>query len=147
MQQPLKMIETGAPNLDLFFRQIKDMRNVVASAENALAQSQGPDTAVFAERQNDAAFRIGKVDHQGVRTKLLHVARKVEHQRQRAQGEEQSSRSAIFAQRLADPVFSRHFEVEAPESVAVDYGRVKDKACTRQSLAALGRRFDLQSRA
>ena len=89
-------------------------RDVALSHENAVAQAERADRAVFSEREDDAVFGIGEIDEQRLRAKLLHLADEVEHQRQGAQREHQPARAAVLAERVADAVFARHFPIEFP---------------------------------
>ena len=68
------MIEAGAPDLDLLVGQAHDAGDVALSHENAVAQAERADRAVFAEREDDAVFRIGEIEEQRLRAELLHLA-------------------------------------------------------------------------
>jgi hypothetical protein len=114
LHEPLEMVEPGPPNLDVGRWYIHDVRNIVAAAEYSLAQADRANPGVFGEREHDAAFRIRQVDQDRIGTQLLHVAGKVEHHRQRPQGEEQPSRSAVLAKGLVNAVFCGDFVIEFP---------------------------------
>ena len=72
------------------------------------------------------------------------VAHEVEHQRQRAQREEQPAGTAVLAQRVADAVLLRHLEIEPPQPVAVDRGGIDDEAGAVERGAAVGGVLDQQ---
>ena len=64
MREPLEMVEAGAPDVDLLLGHVHDMRDMALAAKNAFAQANGTYLAVLAECQDDAAFRVGKIDQQ-----------------------------------------------------------------------------------
>src|SRR5581483_3344370 len=119
-QQTLEVIDAGAPDLDPPAIEAGDTRDIVASPENTVAQAYGGNRRVFAERQDDPALWIGKVDEQRVRADLQVLARDVEHERQGAQREEKPARPPVFAKGVPDAVPAGNLEVVFPEAVSVD---------------------------
>src|SRR4029078_35592 len=114
LQQALEMIDAGAPDFDLLGGQAHDLRNIVLSHEDAVAEPERSNRTIFSERQDDPAFRIGKVDEQCVWTEFPHLAHNIEHQRQGAKRKEQSSRPAIFSQRMTNAMLAGHAEIHLP---------------------------------
>ena len=145
VQQALKVIDAGAPDIDLLARPVENPADGVLAHEDAVAQAERRDRAVFAERQDDAAFRIGEVDERRLRAQLLHLARDVEHQRQRAQREKQPARPAVLAEGVTDAVFARHLEILPPQPVAVDGRGIDDEARAVERGAAVGGLLDDQA--
>src|SRR5688572_2314881 len=108
------MINAGAPDFDLLGGQAHDTGDVVLSHEDAVAEPERSNRAVLSERQDDAAFRIGKVDEQCVWTEVPHLARDIEYQWQGAKREEKPSRPPIFSQRVTNAVLARYLEIQLP---------------------------------
>src|SRR5690242_12173125 len=122
------MIDTGPQYVELLPGHLHDARDVASPHENAVAKTERPDRAVFAQREDNAALGIGKIDEQCVRAKLLHLTNEIEHQWQSPQGEHQPAWTAVLAQRMADTVFARHLPVELPKPIAIDSCRVDNEA-------------------
>src|SRR6516164_5542605 len=58
LQQALEMIDARTPDVDLLVGQPHDARDGALSHEDAVAKAKRPDRAVFAKREDDAAFGI-----------------------------------------------------------------------------------------
>src|SRR5665647_1788061 len=74
LRQALEVIQARAPHLDPFGRQSKDGSDLISRQKDSVAQTDAADPAILPQRQNDAAFRIGKIDEQRLRTAQLHLA-------------------------------------------------------------------------
>ena len=145
LQQTLRMIEARAPDLDLLVGQSHDACDVALSHENAVAQPERADRAVFSKRENDAILGIGKIEEQRLRAMLLHLTDEIEYQRQGAQREHQPAWAAVLAKCMTYAVFARYFPIELPEAVAVDGCGIDDEARAVKGRAAVGRLLDDQS--
>jgi hypothetical protein len=67
MREPLEMVEPSAPDVHVDLGHVHDVGDLSLAAKDAFTQADGADAAVFAERQDNPALRVGKIDQQRIR--------------------------------------------------------------------------------